>query len=423
MIVTIKGLQSLRGTVTAPGSKAYTHRALLASLLSPGETFIQGASACDDVHRTLEGIRTLGAKVRIQNSQIISCGTKKFASYTNPIDCGESGATLRFLTAIAGTSPTRTTLRASEKLAKRPLEPLLKAIETLGASTTISENTEGSEIRVQGPLKGGETWIQGNISSQFISGLLFAAPLASTDVTVHVKGRLESRPYVEMTLDVLKRHRISIDVDGNDFHIPAPQKYAGAFHDVPGDFSSAAFLIAAAGIAGEEITVSGLNPGSPEPDAVFLKVIDRMGLEVRNVGRTLKVKGSKLEPFDFDAFNNPDLVPPLEVLGCFAKGTSEIRGVKRLRYKETNRLQTIPAELEKMGAKISVDDDVVKIRGRGLVGCELDSNHDHRVAMSCAIASIGATGVSSIQNAEAVSKSYPEFFHDLTRLGVDLGVE
>jgi 3-phosphoshikimate 1-carboxyvinyltransferase len=423
LIVTIKGLQSLRGTVTAPGSKAYTHRALLASLLSPGETFIQGASACDDVHRTLEGIRTLGAKVRIQNSQIISCGTKKFASYTNPIDCAESGATLRFLTAIAGTSPTRTTLRASEKLAKRPLEPLLKAIETLGASTTISENTEGSEISVQGPLKGGETWIQGNISSQFISGLLFAAPLASTDVTVHVKGRLESRPYVEMTLDVLKRHRISIDVDGNDFHIPAPQKYTGAFHDVPGDFSSAAFLIAAAGIAGEEITVSGLNPGSPEPDAVFLKVIHRMGLEVRNVGRTLKVKGSKLEPFDFDAFNNPDLVPPLEVLGCFAKGTSEIRGVKRLRYKETNRLQTIPAELEKMGAKISVDDDVVKIRGRGLVGCELDSNHDHRVAMSCAIASIGATGVSSIQNAEAVSKSYPEFFHDLTRLGVDLDVE
>jgi 3-phosphoshikimate 1-carboxyvinyltransferase len=354
---------------------------------------------------------------------MVSSGTDGFASCTNPIDCGESGATLRFLTAIAGTSPTRTVLRASKRLAKRPLEPLLKAMEALGASTTISENREGSEVGVHGPLKGGETCIQGNISSQFISGLLFAAPLASTDVTVHVKGRLESRPYVEMTLDVLKRHRISIDVDGNDFHIPAPQKYTGAFHDVPGDFSSAAFLIAAAGIAGEEITVSGINRGSPEPDAVFLKVIDRMGLEVRNVGRTLKVKGSKLEPFDFDAFNNPDLVPPLEVLGCFAKGTSEIRGVKRLRYKETNRLQTIPAELEKMGAKISVNDDVVKIRGGGLVGCELDSNHDHRVAMSCAIASIGATGDSSIQNAEAVSKSYPEFFQDLARLGVDLDVE
>jgi len=420
--VRIKGPQSLRGTVAAPGSKAYTHRALLASLLSQGETIIQGASNCDDVHRTLEGIRSLGARVRSQNSRIISCGANSLASCANPIDCGESGATLRFLTAIAGTSPNKTVLRASEGLAKRPLEPLLKAMETLGASTTTIENTEGSEVRVQGPLKGGETWIHGNISSQFISGLLFAAPLALADVNVHIKDRLESRPYVEMTLDVLQRHGISIDVEDNDFRIPAPQKYTGAFHDVPGDFSSAAFLVAGAGIAGE-ITVSGLNPGSPEPDAVFLKVIDRMGLEFRNVGQTLEVRGSKLEAFDFDAVNNPDLVPPLEVLGCFAKGTSEIRGVKRLRYKETNRLQTIPAELVKMGAKITVNDDVVKVRGGGLVGCELDSKHDHRVAMSCAIASIGARGDSSIHNAEVVSKSYSEFFQDLTRLGVDLNVE
>jgi 3-phosphoshikimate 1-carboxyvinyltransferase len=423
LIVKIRGPQSLHGTVSAPGSKAYTHRALLASLLSKGETVVQGASECHDVHWTLEGIRSLGAKVQTERGRIVSRGTEKLALCTKPIECGESGATLRFLTAIAGTSPNRTTLRASERLAKRPLEPLLKAMEMLGASTTISEDREGSEVMVQGPLKGGETWIQGDISSQFISGLLFAAPLAATDVTIIVKGRLESRPYVEMSLDVLKRHGISIDVDDNEYHIPAPQKYNGAFHAVPGDFSSSAFLIASAGISGEEITVYGLNPESMEPDAVFLKVIDRMGLEVRNAGQTLRVRGSKLEPFEFDAINNPDLVPPLEVLGCFAKGISEIRGVKRLRYKETNRLQTVPAELGKMGANISVNDDIVKIRGGELFGCELDSKHDHRVAMACAIASIGATGDSSIHNAEAVSKSYPEFFQDLTALGVKLNVE
>src|SRR5437667_815425 len=279
MRVTIKGPQSLRGTVSAPGSKAYTHRALLASLLSQGETVIQGASECDDTRRTLEAIRSLGARARTENGRFESCVTEQCVSCTTHIDCGESGATLRFLTAIAGTSSARTTLRASEMLAKRPLEPLLKAMERLGASTTITENREGSEVKVQGPLKGGETWIQGDISSQFISGLLFAAPLAANDVTIHVKGRLESRRYVEMSLDVLKRHGISIDVDDSEFHIPAPQKYTSAFHDVPGDFSSAAFLIAGAGIAGEEITVSGLNPGSLEPDAVFLKVIDGMGLD------------------------------------------------------------------------------------------------------------------------------------------------
>lgn len=423
LIVRIKGPQSFRGRVRAPGSKAYTHRALLASLLSEGETIIRGASECDDAHRTLEAIQFLGARVQIQNSRIVSYGTGKLASSTTPIDCGESGATLRFLTAIAATSPTRTTLMASESLAKRPLEPLLKAIETLGASTTIAENRQCCEVRVRGPLKGGETWIQGDVSSQFISGLLFAAPLAASDVTIHVNGQLESRPYVKMSLHVLKRHGISIDVGDNDFHIPAPQKYTAASHDVPGDFSSSAFLIAAGGIAGEEITVSGLNPESVEPDAAFLKVVDQMGLDVRNVGQTLEVRGSKLEPFEFDAMDNPDLVAPLEVLGCFAKGTSEIRGVGRLRYKETNRLQTIPAELVKMGAKIRVNDHAVKIEGGELVGCELDSKHDHRVAMSCAIASIGATGDSSIHNAEAVSKSYPEFFQDLARLGVGLDVE
>src|SRR5207245_4764274 len=248
----------------------------------------------------------------------------------DPIDCGESGASLRFVTAIAGTSPTMTTLRASERLAKRPLEPLLKAMETLGASTAISENKDGSEVKVQGPLKGGETWIRGDISSQLVSGILFAVPLATTYVTIHVIGRLYYRPYVEMSLDVLKRHGISIDVEDNDFHIPAPQKYTATSHDVPGDFSSAAFLIAGAGIAGEEITVSGLNPGSTEPDAVFLKVIDQMCLDVRNVGQTLEGKGSDLEPFVFDAVNNPDLVPPLDVLTCLADGTSQIRCLEML---------------------------------------------------------------------------------------------
>jgi 3-phosphoshikimate 1-carboxyvinyltransferase len=422
-MVRIKGQQSLRGSIRAPGSKAYTHRALLASLLSRGETIIRGGSECDDARRTLEAIRSLGARVQIQNNRMVAYGAEKLASSNSPIDCGESGATLRFLTAIAGTSFARTTLRANERLAKRPLEPLLEAMETLGASATISENSEGSEVRVQGPLKGGETWIRGDISSQFISGLLFAAPLAATNVTIHVDGRLESRPYVEMSLAVLKKHGISIEVKDNDFHIPAPQEYTSTTHDVPGDFSSAAFLIAGTGIAGEEITITGLNPGSIEPDAVFLKVIDQIGLDLRSVGQTLEVKGSKLEPFEFDAMNNPDLVPPLEVMGCFAKGTSEIRGMERLRYKETNRLQTVPAELEKMGAKISVNDDVVTIEGGKLVGCELDSKHDHRVAMSCAIASIGAIGDSSIRHAEAVSKSYPEFFQNLTRLGVDLNVE
>ncbi len=408
----------------APGSKAYTHRALLASLLSEGKSVIEGALHCDDTQRTLEGIQRLGAKVLVKKTRTISNGVRRPTTSNRPIDCGDSGATLRFLTAISSTSLKTVRLRGSPRLANRPMDPLVKAVNVLGASARAISDAHGLEVLVRGPLRGGEVTVRGDISSQFISGLLFAAPMAMRDVTINVEGSLESRPYVNMSIDVLRKHGISIKESDEKFRIPAPQKFVPASHHVPGDFSSAAFLIAATGAAGDEITISGIGSYDLEPDSAILKILPEIGLEVHQNGHGLTIGKRELDGFEFDASNNPDLVPPLETLGCFADGSSEIRGVKRLVYKESNRLQTLPTELAKMGAKIHAEDDMIKIEGsRELVGRALDSHDDHRVAMACAAASLGARGESIIHNSEAVSKSYPEFFQDLARLGVQLSVE
>jgi 3-phosphoshikimate 1-carboxyvinyltransferase len=420
----IKGPQALHGRMKAPGSKAYTHRALFASLLSHGKSVIDGALHCDDTQRTVEGMQRLGAKVVVKKTRTIAYGIRRPTTTNRPFDCGESGATLRFLTAIASTSLKTVRLTGSPRLANRPLDPLVKAINNLGASARKFSDTRGFEVLIRGPLRGGEVTVRGDISSQFISGLLFAAPLAIRDVTINVEGPLESRPYLNMSIDVLKKHGISIDESDNTFEIQAPQKFVPASHRVPGDFSSAAFLIAATGVAGDEIMISGLGSHELEPDSAILKMAPEIGLEVQQNGNNLTISRGELDGFDFDASNNPDLVPPLEILGCFADGATEIRGVKRLAYKESNRLKTLPTELVKMGAKIHVEDDMIKIEGnRELFGSTFDSHSDHRVAMACAAASLGAKGESTIQNSEAVSKSYPEFFQDLSKLGAELSVE
>jgi 3-phosphoshikimate 1-carboxyvinyltransferase len=303
------------------------------------------------------------------------------------------------------------------------LLPLLKALESLGARVRL-EATPRFQINVQGPLKGGRATVPGNVSSQFISGLLLAAPLAKKDVSIRVNGRTESHPYVDMTLSVMKKHGIDVYQAGNEFVVRAPQEYQPTTHLVPGDFSSSSFLLAAAATAGDMITIFGLGESSGEPDAVILDILPKIGARVKKNGHKVQVEKGAMESFEFDASDHPDLVPVLEVLACNAKGISVISGVGRLRYKESNRLKTIPEELRKMGANISFDQGRVVVEGpQKLVGQKLSSHGDHRVAMACTVASLTADGTSLIHGAETVSKSYPTFFEDLSNLGVKLDVE
>ena len=425
MRVRMTGPQRLQGRVHAPGSKAYTHRALTASLLTRGETNIQGALVCDDTCNTLDAIEELGAKVREARNEITIRGAGAPLSPGNPIDCGESGATFRFLTAISCASRDRITLTARSGLADRPIKPLLDALEKLGASIQTQQASNHLRLSLQGPLKGGTTSINGDISSQFITGLLMAAPLARRDVEMIIGGRIESRPYVDLTLAILKQHGIKIEEENGTFYVPAPQTYQPTVHPVPSDFSSTAFLIAAGGTAGDTISLTGFEGNyGLEPDSAILGLLPKMGVKIEKNDDELNVSKSQIQAFEFDASNHPDLVPVLEVLAAQAQGQTRITGVKRLRYKESDRLTTIPEELTKMGAKFKVGDDLVVIDGVDrLTGGQLSSHRDHRVAMACATAALAAKGESVIDDAGVVSKSYPAFFTDMEKLGARFDVE
>lgn len=425
MRVRITGPQQLQGRVRAPGSKAYTHRAFIASLLTRGETNIHGALVCDDTCNTLDAIEELGAKAREARSEIIIRGAGSPMSPGNPIDCGESGATLRFLTAVSCASSDRITLTARSGLADRPIKPLLDALEKLGASIQTQQSSNHLRLSLQGPLKGGRTSINGDISSQFITGLLMAAPLARRDVELMIGGRLESRPYIDLTLAMLKQHGIRVQEENGTFYIPAPQTYQPTVHPVPSDFSSTAFLIAAGGTAGGTISLTGFEGDCRlEPDSAILALLPKMGVKIEKTRDELTVSKSQIQGFEFDASNHPDLVPVLEVLAAQAQGQTKITGVRRLRYKESDRLTTMPEELTKMGAKIRVGDDLVVIDGvEKLAGGQLSSHRDHRVAMACATAAIAAKGESVIDDAGVVSKSYPAFFTDIEKLGARFDVE
>lgn len=423
MKVKIAGPQSISGEIRAPRSKAYTHRALVASLLSKGESVVDNPLKCDDTNQTLRAIERLGARISKgpNGTRIVGTDTKAMSSV--PIDCGESGATLRFLTAVSATMPQRTALKAVGGLATRPLAPLVRSLRELGATISMEVRDGDLYVTVQGPLKGGSTAIEGSISSQFISGLLFAAPLARQETTIEIKGSLESKPYVELTLKVLEKHGIRFNNMDSAFKT-TPQEYRPTSHQVPADFSSTAFLLAAGATVGEDIVVTGLAGGSVEPDSVIVDLLSEIGADVRSNGPTIFAKKSDLNGFDVDARDHPDLVPVLEVLACHAKDASRIRGVERLRFKESNRLETVPLELTRMGAAITVEDGTVTVEGgRKLSGSQMFSHNDHRVAMACATGSLFALGLSTISEAEVVAKSYPDFFTDLTKLGARVNVE
>ncbi len=425
MRVRISGPQQLNGKIRAPRSKAYTHRALVASMLARGKSTIKDALVSDDTVATLDAIQELGARVHESKNEIEVQGIGVPSSPEKHLDCAESGATLRFLTAIATTGTEKITFTTRTGLANRPIKPLLQALTRLGALTDLHQAEDILRVTVQGPLNGGATTINGEISSQFISGLLLAAPFARNDVTIKVEGSLESKPYVDLTLGILKKHGITIQQEKGAFLIPAPQEYKPAFHQVPSDFSSAAFIAAVGATAGDSVTLTSIEGDYHiEPDSVILELLSKIGVKVEKTDCELTVSKSHLRGFDFDARDHPDLVPVLEVLAAQAEGKTTITGVKRLRYKETDRLTTVPAELVKMGARIAVNDDRITIDGVDhLSGEKLSSHRDHRVAMACTVAALAAGGESVIEDAGVVSKSYPAFFGDLEALGAKFNVE
>lgn len=399
---------------------------LIAASLSCGSSKISSPLLSDDTQTTLRAVRALGAKVIPLSDCWVVTGAASLKGTEKPIDCRESGATLRFLVPVAALAAKPSVFLLGASLEKRPVEPLLQSLRQLGVESSTGRILGRSFVKVEpGGIRGGKTSIRGDVSSQFISGLMFACPRAENDTEINLTTSLESTGYVEMTREVLLKHGIKVffSLGDRELRIPSGQKYVPCDHRVPGDFSSAAFLFAAAAIIDSEVTVKNLDCSFWQSDNAIVDILEQMGIteKVCNDQIDLKGNGKPLKAVDVNAKNTPDLVPVLATLSCYAKGTSRIYGVKRLRLKESDRLEALHLELGKMGADIVIDEDSITVHGPfKLHGAEVDPHNDHRIAMACTVAALGAEGETLIHDAECVKKSYPRFFTDLCSLGVDV---
>jgi 3-phosphoshikimate 1-carboxyvinyltransferase len=422
--LTVKRTERLEGAVRAPPSKAHTHRTVIAASLSNGRSVIINPLRCRDTEATIKACSILGANIKWceKGYSLVVDGFSKPEAPNNIINCRGSGSTIRFLTSVCALADGVSILTGDNSLRKRPMQPLLEALNQLGARC-FSARDDGKPpiIVLGGGIKGGETSLAGDISSQFISSLLFAVPMAQEETVISVVTPLESKSYVEMTLDILKRHNIKVEYSRSydRFNVPCSQEFKPAKHFIEGDYSSAAFLLAAASIISSKVTVTGLRKQTIQGDKAIVNVLKEMGVSISLNEKGVEVLGSEnIDSIDVDLRDSPDLVPVCAVLACFAEGKSIIRGVRRLRFKESDRLSALASELGRMGAKISVNQDLMIIEGSAkLHGTHVYSHRDHRIAMACAVAALRAEGKTVIHGIECVKKSYPNFVDDLKLLG------
>jgi 3-phosphoshikimate 1-carboxyvinyltransferase len=418
--VIIKPVEALKGEVEAPPSKSYTHRMLVAALLSNGKTVIEKPLVSDDTLATLEAVKALGARVEQKNGLWEVEGQPNPEAPEKPINCRESGTTLRFMIPVAALARGKTTFVMGPSLSKRPITPLLQSLSDLGVKT---QQNPSSVVVYGGGIDGGETALRGDISSQFVSGLLFACPRAKKDTQISLTKPVESKGYIDMTVEILCKHSIKIEIskDYSSIRIPSGQNYKPFKHKVPGDFSSAAYLLAAAAVTSSKIRVYNLDYASKQGDKAILEILRQAGVNVHVGENYVEVYGAVSSPINIDASDVPDLVPACTAIACYARGRSEIRNAGRLKYKESDRLTALYTEFKKMGADIAVEEDGLIIMGPcELHGATIDPHNDHRIAMACAVAALGAKSDSTIVNAECVSKSYPNFFRDLSLLGANI---
>ena len=424
--VVVRRTARLKGEVCAPPSKAYTQRMLIAAALSSGTSKISGPLVSGDTEATLRAVEALGTKVKAAENCWSVEGVLPLKGAKEPIDCGESGATLRFMIPVAALALEPSVFLLGHSLEQRPIDPLLQSLEQLGVEAHSQRLADKASVFVKGGgILGGKTTMRGDVSSQFVSGLMFACPMARADTEITLTTPLESKGYVQMTKAVLTQHgiQVSISEDFGSLCIPSNQTYKPCDHRVPGDFSSAAFLLVAAAITHSEVRVKNLDLETEQGDRAILGVLKRMGVKGSVCEDRVEIDGEcgLLKAIDVDARNIPDLVPVCAVLACYAEGTSKIHDAHRLRYKESDRLLSLYLELRKMGAQIDMDESSLTVKGPcALHGATIDPHNDHRIAMACAVAALGASGETVIQNAECVRKSYPRFFNDLRALGAEV---
>ena len=416
---------NITGSIKAPRSKSDMQRACAAALLHHGTTTIKDPGRSNDDKAALDVISKLGAKINDDHDVItvLSNGVNpQFAE----INCGESGLGIRMFTPIAALSSKKLTISGIGSLINRPMNFFDEIFPQLGID--ISSNNGKLPIQIQGPLKPNNIGVDGSLSSQFLTGLLMAYAASSPQhVTITVKD-LKSKPYIDMTLQVIEAFGMKLPMVKNyeSFYFDKTVSNKNTDHviyNIEGDWSGAAFLFVSGAVA-NEISISGMRNDSVQADKKILEAINDAGAAIKYQNGTYNVSPSDLKAFEFDATECPDLFPPLVALAAYCKGITRIKGAKRLTHKESNRALTLQETFGKMGVKIDLNDDWMIINGGGnLKAAHVHSHHDHRIAMAAAVAALKAEGPVTIEDAEAINKSYPAFYKDLQTLGAQIEIQ
>ena len=426
MSIEIKS-NKLKGTVNIPPSKSLSHRAIIAASLCEGESIIENIILSDDIKATINAMRSFGVEIEEMKGErykLIIHGKSKLKLNNNIIDCFESGSTLRFLIPFFTFLNEEVIFTGKNKLIERPLDPYYKIFDK--QNINYENNSGNLPLKISGELKAGKYEIDGDISSQFITGLMYVLPLLNGDSQIIINKKLESKSYVDLTIDVLKKFNIEIENKNNEykkFKIKGNQKYIKRNYKVEGDYSQAAFWITAS-LIGNNVMIKGLNENSIQGDIAILKIIKDMGAKYEFNDDTLIIKNKNdLKNIEIDVNDCPDLVPILTVLASFSKGKCKIINAKRLRLKESDRLKAISSEINVLGGKIIEFDDGLEISpiNEGIEG-EVKSFNDHRIAMALAVFSTRINGNIILNGENAINKSYPDFYKDFIKLGGEINV-
>ena len=408
---------SMEGKVQAPPSKSYTQRALLAALLTRGQSELIHPGSSDDETKMAGVIQRLGAEIDCRQDRWFIDGGMNTGQATRELYTGESGLGTRLVTPVAAMLEQATTISGSGSLNNRPMKAFEDIIRQAGGTCTTNNGL--LPLVVKGPLRGGTIRLDGSAGSQFLSGLLFALPLARNDSKI-IAANLKSIPYVDMTLEVLKLFGIEIQHHRHEtFEIPGRQIYRPASVTIEGDWSNAAFLLTGGAIHGR-VTLYGLDANSKQADRRILEALEMAGVSCHTGQGSVSVSSpSTIKSFHFDATHCPDLFPPLSALAAYARGTSSIRGVHRLEHKESNRARALTGGLKNIGIQASLDSkDRLIIQGSTPQGGTIDSFNDHRIAMAAAMLALKAHAPIDILQSQAVKKSFPSFFETLQQLHV-----
>ena len=402
------------GTVNVPPSKSDVHRAIICAAMANGVSRISPVALSNDIKATIGCIKALGADAVLENNVLTVDGTNMYKSKTALLDCGESGSTLRFFIPIAAVGNINATFVGKGKLPQRPIGIFTEALPKAG---TVCKTEGGLPLEIKGQLKSGIFEIPGNVSSQFITGLLLALPILEGDSEIVLTSPLESVGYIAMTIRTMKQFGVNIQATEKGWHIKGGQSYKTCDYTTDGDWSQAAFFMVLGAVSGK-VTVKGVAKDSTQGDKKCAEILARFGAKVTQLDNEVTVEKGELKAITIDASQIPDLVPVLSVCAAFAEGTTKIINAERLRIKECDRLKATAELLNNLGGKVKELSDGLEITGvSSLKGGNVNGYNDHRIVMSAAVCAARSDEDITATFAMSINKSYPDFYIDYNSIG------